>query len=471
MLPHNVPPPGGLRVENTTTQQSVLFANLLRKPVVAKFDQRDGSSDGGAILLKAADQRLRLTERLAGCIHDGRQRGKVAHELSELIQQRVFAIGCGYADCNDAARLAADPIHKMLVGRDPIDGDSLASQPTLSRFENSVSRTDLFRMAMMLGEVVIENQRQPRHGKAKRITIELDPTDDPTHGGQQLSLFNGHYDTWCYLPIAGFLKFDDEPEQHLFTYVLRPGKAPATLGALGILKRVLEKLTDAFPKAEILVRLDGGFASPEILDYLEDAGLHYVVAMARNSVLARFAEPLMKKARRKSKRSGKTEHVYGTCRYAAKSWSKKRRIVIKAEVVRLEGREPKDNARFVITNLPSPPRVVYEDVYCQRGDLENRIKELHHGLEIDRTSCTRFWANQLRGLMTAAAYVLMQELRTHAAGTSCARAQVSTLRERLIKLGVWVEQSVRRIVLHFPAAFPFKNDWYHLARALNATVG
>jgi hypothetical protein len=458
-------------VENTTTQQSVLFSDLFRKPVVAKFDQRNGSSDGGAILLKAADQRLRLTEHLAGCVRDGRQPGKIAHELLELVRQRVFAIGCGYADCNDAARLTADPIHKLLVGRDPIDGDPLASQPTLSRFENSVSRTDLFRMAMMLGEVVIENQRRRRHGRAKWITIELDPTDDPTHGGQQLSLFNGHYDTWCYLPIAGFLKFDDEPEQHLFTCVLRPGNAPATLGALGILQRTLEKLIDAFPKAKILVRLDGGFASPEVLEYLEDAGLSYVVAMARNSVLARHAEPLMKKARRRSKRTGETEHVYGVCRYAAKSWNRRRRVVIKAEVVRLEGREPKDNARFVITNLSDRPRAVYEDVYCQRGDVENRIKELHHGLEIDRTSCTRFWANQLRVLMTAAAYVLMQELRIHAAGTSCARAQVATLRERLIKLGVWVEQSVRRIVLHFPAAFPFKDDWFRLARALDASTG
>jgi hypothetical protein len=178
----------------------------------------------------------------------------------------------------------------------------------------------------------------------------------------------------------------------------------------------------------------------------------------------------MKKARRKSKRSGQTEHFYGVCRYAAGSWNRRRRVVIKAEVVRLEGREPKDNARFVITNLPDRPRAVYEDVYCQRGDVENRIKELHHGLEIDRTSCTRFWANQFRVLMTAAAYVLMQELRTHAAGTSCARAQVSTLRERLIKLGVWVERSVRRVVLHFPAAFPFKEDWCRLARALNANA-
>ena len=458
-------------MHETTTQQSVLFSDLFDRPVVAKFDQAHGSSDGGAILLKAADQRLRLSERLAACLPDWRQPGKVEHEVVELFRQRLFAIACGYADCNDAARLAEDPIHKMLVGRDPIDGESLASQPTLSRFENAPSRTALFRLGNALCDIVVETQRQRRRGKAKRITIELDPTDDPTHGGQQLSLFNGHYDTWCYLPIAGFLKFDDEPEQHLFTYVLRPGNAPAKLGALGILHRLLEKLTDAFPEAEILVRLDGGFASPEILEYLEDAALYYVVAMAENSVLARIAEPLMKKARRKSKRTGQTEHFYGACRYAARSWNRRRRVVIKAEVVRLEDRDPRDNARFVITNLPDPPRVVYEDVYCQRGDVENRIKELHHGLEIDRTSCTRFLANQLRVLLTAAAYVLMQELRSRARGTSSARAQVTTLRERFIKLGVWVERSVRRMVLHFPTAFPFKADWFHIARALGAGVG
>jgi len=447
-----------------------LFGDLVGRPVVAKFDQAHGSSDGGAILLKAADQRLRLSERLAACLPDRRQPGKVEHEVIEMFRQRVFAIACGYADCNDAARLAEDPIHKMLVGRDPIDGESLASQPTLSRFENAASRTALFRLANTLCDIVVETQRRRRRGKARRITIELDPTDDPTHGGQQLSLFNGHYDTWCYLPIAGFLKFDDEPEQHLFTYVLRSGKAPAKLGALSILHRLLGKLIDAFPKAEILVRLDGGFASPEIFEYLEDARLSYVIAMAENPVLARFAEPRMKKARRKSKRTDKTEHFYGACRYAAGSWNRRRRVVFKAEVVRLEDRDPKDNARFVVTNLPDTPRAVY-DVYCQRGDVENRIKELHHGLEIDRTSCTRFLANQLRVLLTAAAYVLMQELRSHATKTSSARAQVSTLRERFLKLGVWVEKSVRRIVLHFPTAFPFKGDWFHLARALGADVG
>ncbi len=456
---------------DATTTQCVLFPELLGRSLVVRFDQPHGSSDGGAVLLKAADASLRLTARLAACLPDDRQSGKIRHELLELLRQRVYAIACGYPDGNDAARLADDPVHKMLVERDPIDGDPLASQPTLSRFENAVRPRHLYRMGEALAEVVIERQRRRRRGRARRIALELDPTDDPTHGGQQLSFFNGHYDTWCYLPVAAFVRFDDEPEQHLVAAVLRPGNATASLGALGLLRRLIERLNNAFPKTPLLVRLDGGFATPEILDYLDVQAVEYVVAMAGNSVLKRHAEPLMKKARRRSQVTGETEHLYGECRYAARSWPHRRRVIMKAEVVRHPGRNPKDNPRFVITNLPQNPQWVYERVYCQRGEIENRIKELHHGLEIDRTSCSRFWANQFRVLMTAAAYVLMQELRLRAAGTSCARAQVSTLRERLIKIGVRIEASVRRIVLHLPTSFPFLRTWNHVACALGARAG
>jgi DDE family transposase len=458
-------------VRDDSTQQSVLFPELFGKCVVAQFDQPLGSSDGGAVLLKALDDRLGLTERFSQCLQDDREQGKIAHTLHDLIRQRVFAIACGYADCNDAARLAEDPIQKLLVGRDPVAGEALASQPTLSRFENAVGPKALYRLGEALAEAVIERQRRRLRGHVRRITIELDPTDDPTHGGQQLTLFNGHYDTWCYLPVAGFIQFDAEPEQYLFTYVLRAGNAPAKLGAMGILARVFERLRKAFPKARLLVRLDGGFACPQMLDFLEAKGVDYVVAMAGNPVLERRCASWMQRARRLSAHSGETEHVYAELRYAAKSWSHKRRIIIKAEVVRLPGREARDNARFVITNLPTKPQKLYEDIYCQRAHIELRIKELHHGLEIDRTSCTRFWANQLRVLLTAAAYVLMQELRTRAAGTACARAQVSTLRERLLKLGVWLTCSVRRIVLHLPQSAPWHSDWCRMARRLGAVPG
>jgi hypothetical protein len=458
-------------VSDDTTAQSVLFPDLLRRPVVVKFDQPHASSDGGAILLKACDDRLGLTERLASCIVDTRQAGKVEHSIRDLVRQRLYGIACGYADCNDVARLSEDPIQKLLLGRDPVQGAALASQPTLSRFENAPRRADLYRMGEALAESVIERHRK-RLGsrKVKHVTIDLDPTDDPTHGGQQLSFFNGHYDTWCYLPVAGFLTFNREAEQYLFCYVLRPGNAPAKQGAIGILQRVIEQLRVAFPKARILVRLDGGFAGPALLNFLEDeAKADYIIGMAENKVLKRRARRLMGRARRLSKRRDKTANVFGETRYAAKSWKgRKRRVLIKAEVVRLEERDPKDNERYVVTNLKASPRYLYKKVYCARGEIENRIKELHHGLEIDRTSCTNFLANQLRVLLTAAAYVLWQELRLRARVGECASAQVSTLRERLLKLGVWVERSVRRIVLHMPESFPYLDEWLRIARSVGA---
>lgn len=451
------------------TQQSVLFKGLFDRPLAAKFDQRHSSSDGGAVLLKAADKRLGLSERLAACIEDQRQEGKVRHTIHELLSQRMYAIACGYPDGNDAARLCDDPIHRLLAGGQATEEAALASQPTLSRFENAVDIRSLYRMSVALAESVIERHRKRLGGrKVRHITIDLDPTDDPTHGAQQLSFFNGHYDSWCYLPMAGFVTFNHEPEQYLFAYVLRAGNAPAKRGAIGILSRLIERLRERFPHARLLVRLDGGFAGTEMFDFLEAENVDYVVAMAKNKVLARRAKRLMGKARRLSRRRGATANVFGECRYAAGSWSRRRRVIIKAEVVRLAGRAPKDNARFVVTNLKGSPRHLYQRVYCARAEIENRIKELHHGLEIDRTSCTDFWANQLRVLITAAAYVLMQELRLSAARTSCARAQVSTLRDRLLKLGAWVETSVRRIVLHLPQSAAYRHEWQRIARALGA---
>jgi hypothetical protein len=440
----------------------------LGKQIVARFDQPDSSSDGGALLLKACDERLGLTRAIAACIADTRQLGKVIHTIEDLVRQRVFAIACGYEDCNDAARLGADPMHKLLLERDPLSGESLASQPTLSRFENALGAKTLMRMGCALADTVIDRHRRRLRRRVQRITLDLDPTDDPTHGAQQLTFFNGHYDTWCYLPMAAFAQFDDEPEQYLLAYVLRPGNVGAGVGATGLLRRLVARLRQAFPKARLRVRLDGGFAAPEIFKFLEDERLEYVVAMAKNSVLKAKAETLMGQAREHSATSGRTEHLYGDCRYAARSWKREHRVVIKAEVVRLSGREPKDNPRFVVTNLRGSPRRIYEQVYCQRAHIENRIKELHHGLAIDRTSCSRFWANQFRALLTAAAYVLFQELRLHARGTPLARAQVGTLRLDLLKLGVWLERSVRRIVLHLPDSAPWRSDWCRIARSLGA---
>ena len=355
-------------MSDPTTRQSVLFPDLFRKPLIATFDQQHASSDGGAILLKAADRRLGLIDALTGCLDDRREPGKVVHSLRELLAQRIFAIACGYPDANDAARLAHDPIHKLLLDRDPIDGDPLASQPTLSRFENSVRRGTLYRMGEAHFEQVIERHGQ-RLRHVRHITVDLDPTDDPTHGAQQLSFFNGHYGHWCYLPVLAFLTFNREPDQYLAATVLRPGNAPAQLGALPLLKRILRRLQERFPAARILVRLDGGFAGPEVFEFLDEVNVDYVVAMAKNAVLERLVEPEMITARDLSEQSGRTEHIYGEVRYAAQKWDRPRRVIFKAEVVRHPGRDPKDNPRFVVTNLIRSPRRLYERVYCQRGEL------------------------------------------------------------------------------------------------------
>jgi hypothetical protein len=438
------------------------------KPIVAAFDQPHASSDGGAVLLKSLDTQLQLTKQLAGCLVDKRQPGKVQHQTLELVRQRVFGLACGYADCNDAARLADDAIHKLLLDRDPIAGQALASQPTLSRFENAVTWASLRDMAHVLTNTVIETHRRRLKGRATRITIDLDPTDDPTHGQQELTFFNGHYDTACYLPVVATVTFNDESAQYAVAAVLRPGTAPATRGAQGILRRLLRKLRAAFRGATYRVRLDGGFAHPKLFQFLEQQQVEYVVAMASNRRLEKRARRLMGKARMQSKATGQTAHLYGETRYAAGSWKRKRRVIIKAEVVRHPGRDPKNNPRFVVTNLPDAPEDVYT-FYCGRGDVENRLKELHHGLELDRTSCHLFLPNQFRVLLTLAAYVLFQDLRRRAAGTACADAQVTTLRERLLKLAVWVERSARRIVLHLPVAFPWLSTWQRLARAVGAT--
>src|ERR1700733_3804160 len=339
-------------MSDDSTTQCLLFPGIFRKPIVAQFDQREGSSDGGALLLKAADRHYDLVAGLSSCLRDDRQAGKVDHSLRELVGQRVFSIACGYPDANDSARLSGDPIHKLLLDRNPIEGRDLASQPTLSRFENGVGVKELYRAGEVLAESVIRRHAKRLRHRAYRVTLDLDPTDDPTHGAQQLSFFNGHYDTWCYLPVMGFVSFNDEAEQYLCAAVLRPGNVTAPVGAVGILRRLLMMVRSFFPGVRIRVRLDGGFAHPALLDFLDaEPNLEYVVAVAKNPVLERRAEEAMQYARVLAGVTGQTEHVYGQANYAAGSWERERRILIKAEVVYGEGKEPKDNPRFVITNM------------------------------------------------------------------------------------------------------------------------
>jgi hypothetical protein len=453
--------------------QCLVFPELIDKPIHFKFDEPHSSSDGGALLLKAADQKLQLTSALAACLVDERQAAKIKQSIEDLLRQRIYGLASGYADANDAARLAHDPIFKLLLDRSPVAGAELSSQPTLSRFENSIGPRENYRLALALAQSVIERHQKRLHRKVRRITIDLDSTDDPTHGQQQFTFFNRHYDTYCYLPLLGFLSFNDEPEQYLVAAVLRPGNATEKTGVVvGLLARLVCLVRAAFPKATINLRLDGGFACPAMFDYLDSVPrLVYACGLAKNAVLERYAEPLLAQARQRSSQSKQSERLYGECHYQAKTWERSRRVIIKAEIVYNLRGEPKDNPRFVVTNKRRTPKFIYKKAYCSRGEIENRIKELQLGMALDRTSCTSFWANQFRVLLTAAAYALMQELRLQAKQTSLARAQVTTLRDHLLKLSARIEESVRRIVVHLPQSFAYANEWTRIARLLGAVPG
>src|SRR5918996_6059956 len=446
----------------------VLRVHGISKPILARFDQPHASSDGGALLLKVIDDRIGLTWRLASAIRDRRQPGKVAHSLRDLLRQRVFGLACGYADCNDAARLGDDPIHKLLLDRDPLAGAALGSQPTLSRFENAVGRADLYRLGLAVADVVLTAHRERLGDGVRLITIDLDATDDPTHGQQELAFFNGYYDTWCYLPLIATVTFNTEPLQFVVGALLRPGTGAATRGVRGLLRRLFTQLQVRFPGARLRVRADAGFAEAKLLTFLDRAGVEYVLGLPGNRRLDKRVRRLLGRARMRARATGETATLYGETRYAARRWDRKRRIIMKAEVLCYPGRSRKDNPRFLVTNLLHRPATVYTRLYCGRGDMENRLKELQQGVAMDRTSCSRFAANQLRLLLSVAAYVLFQALQSVARATTLGSAQVWTLREHLLKVAVWVERSVRRIVLHLPQRFPGQAAWQHPAPALGA---
>lgn len=451
----------------------LLFNDLFSKPVKMTFDEPHTSSDGGAVLLESVNRKMDLTSAFLQAIDDPRQAGKVKHPIDEMVKQRVFSIACGYPDCNDAVRLGNDPVMKLLAGIDVrADDKTLASQPTLSRFENALTAEMLFQIGTNLAERVIAYQRRRRKGKRKpkRITIDIDPTDDPTHGQQTFAFFNSHYDSWCYLPLTVYISFDNEPQQYLVGVMLRPGNAHATLWTSWVLRRLVEALHSAWKKASIRVRLDGGFASPGIFDLLEALKVEYLVNMAKNSRLVRLAAPLMKQARQLHEELGGTQHVFGECLYSARSWQGKyRRVIIKAEVVAAEGCTARDNPRFVVTNMSYTPKNVYK-CYRKRGDVENRIKELLDGVEIDRTSCTSFYANAFRVLLTSAAYMLIQALRERITDPQMRSAQVWTLREKLFKIAARVKITCRHIHIALPETYAFADIFSRLARALGAVA-
>jgi hypothetical protein len=441
----------------TVCHNQLRFESLFSKEVVADFAGGRITSDAGGLLLRELDQRYRLAENVAQCLHDPRDSHKIKHDLLTLVRQRLFAIAQGYEDNNDAATLAKDPAFKIMAGKAPESGPDLASQPTLSRFENRVTAKDLRRLSDRLLELYLKTHPGPR----KVIVLDMDATDDPTHGKQQLSFFHGYYEEHMYHPLLVFDGRDGFP----LAAVLRPGNTHASRGALAVLKRLIKKLKQAYPKALILFRADAGFAVPALYSYLEDQSeTRYVIGFITNNRLLAETAPLLAKAQRQYQQTGEKQRLFTAFSYQAESWDQPRRIIAKVEYTCLGA-----NQRFVVTNLSRNPQFVYDDIYVLRGDAENRIKELKLEIKADRLSCHRFLANQFRLLLHTAAYCLFWLLRHHLQGTELATAQVNTLRLKLLKIGARIRETNRRIWVHLASGYPYRDLLAGLLKNLRAS--
>jgi hypothetical protein len=427
------------------------FATGAGVPLVAAFDGGRLTSDGGLPWLAEADAALALCATLARCIPDWRRRSG-RHSVETLVRQRVYQIACGYADQDDADTLRADPLLKLACGRLPDSGPDLASQPTLSRLENAVDRHAAERLAAALVELYV--RARGRDGAPARILLDFDGTDDPAHGQQEGVRYHGYYGQHMYHPL---LVFDGDTGQ-LITAVLRPGNVHASRLAVLVLRRLVGRLRRAWPEVAIELRADSGFAVPRLYAWCEANAVTYTIGLVPNAKLEALAAPLLAEAQaQRAGQDGAKVRLADEASYQAGSWPRPRRVVFKAEAL-----EQGPNTRFVVTSRTDDPLAVY-DSYVDRGQSENYIKDYKNALAADRLSDHRFWANQFRLLLHAAAYWLLDTLRCWLAATEAARLQLDTLRLRLLKIGGRVWELAGRVRLALAASHPGEPLWHHLA--------
>lgn len=418
------------------------FSTLGRRAVIADFQGGRLSSDAGALLLREVADQIGLFDALNAAIPDPRNPVLITHDQRTMIAQRITAIAMGYEDLNDHQTLRADPVLQIVAGEPPEEDRPLASPPTLCRLENRVERKALVQMSeVFVDQFIAANPTPPEH-----LILDFDATDDRIHGNQEGHFFHGYYDHDCFLPLYVFC--GDE----LLAAYLRPSNIDASKHTGAILNLLVRKLRAVWPEVKITIRGDSGFCRWRLMRWCDSHGIGYVLGLPKNKVLECAAIDWIERAERQFQRTGQPQRIFGSFSYAAKTWDRTRRVIAKAEH---NAKGP--NPRFVVTNLPGDPQELYEDAYCQRGDMENRIKEQQLDLFADRTSCHRFAANQFRLLLSSAAYVLVQALRrTALAGTELARAQVGTIRLKLFKVAARVLVSVRRVVFHLASSYPYQ---------------
>jgi hypothetical protein len=419
---------------------------LARKQVLAAFDGGPITSDAGALLLREVDHRLRMSERIDLIIPDPRNPHLITHTQRTLITQRILAIACGWEDLNDHERLRLDPLMQIATDRGVNHKQPLASAPTLCRLENRVNRRTCFELNKLLVDLFIESHvtHEGEASTPQELVLDFDATDDPVHGQQEGRFFHGYYGGYCFLPLYVFCG-----SQLLVAY-LRPSNIDASRHSRAILKLLVTRLRQAWPQVKITIRGDSGFCRWKLMRWCDRHGVDYILGLAKNSRLLEMSRPLMDQAQQAFEQTHQKQRLFGELSYAAGTWDKARRVIVKAEHT-----EQGENPRFVVTSLPGEPQQLYDPIYCARGEMENRIKEQQLGLFADRTSCHDFVANQFRLLLSSFAYVLIEHLRrVGLKDTPLANAQVSTIRTKLLKIGALVQTSVRRLVLHLSAAFP-----------------
>jgi Transposase DDE domain group 1 len=426
------------------------------------FDAPQTSSDGGLLLLRQVDDHLGLSRLIAAHVPDARDPSRIEHSRQEQVRQRVLSIALGYEDQNDAAALRLDPLLRLACDRMPDDARALSSQPTLSRLEHAINARHVVRLTRALEADYVASLPE----NTEHVVLDLDSTDDPTHGQQPLSFFNTYYNQYIYFPLLVF-----DGEGRLVSVRLRPGNAGNNRYATPLLVRLVRTIKKRFPNASVVVRADSGFCTPRLFDALEEldqtlGNVHYVIGLSKNQNLLALAAPAL--AIVATPTSSTPRRTFTSFLYRANSWSHARYVVAKAEQL-----GDKSNPRFVVTTLDHvSARMLYEQGYCGRGESENHIKDFKCALAGDRLSCTTYVANAFRLVLHACAYRLLDALRRQVAevAPSFGQVQMDTLRLRLLKVAAHIRTSVRRIVIALPSCFGLGELFARVAARLGARI-
>ena len=432
--------------ECTTTPD--LFPACKSRKIEVDFEGGDITSDAGSLLLRQIDRNLGLTRDLNKVLDDPRRKASCEHSQLAMLRQRIYGLALGYEDLNDHDTLRTDLALQTAVESDK----ALASSPTLCRLENRADRETAVEITLLMIEQFIASFKEA----PERLVLDFDATDDLVHGLQQGRFFHGYYDHYCFLPLYVFCG-----SQLLVAY-LRPSNIDPARHAWAILKLLVERLRREWPKVQIILRGDSGFCRWRMLRWCDNHRVNYIVGLAKNSRINALASDLMVEAEARFEATGEKQRLFSETMYAAKTWDRERRVIMKAE----HGRQG-SNPRYVVTNLPGDPQKLYDRDYCGRGDMENRIKEQQLDMFSDRTSCHHWWPNQFRLLLSSLGYILVESIRRLALkGTELARAQCGTIRLKLFKIGAVVVRNTRRVRMHLSSSYPYKPLFWDVASRL-----